>query len=340
MKTLLTVALTFFAQGAPSDPAGAAWSAASALKTKSDYAGAAAAFERYNAQFADSPRALEALVEAGVCWFSDGRSKLEAHRVTAAARASFELSLARLEKVTAEHEDSPLSSRAQYMKGSARLFMGELEAARASYAAVLDTYSLDRSYVGKALERHSAVQRHLLRPREALSEMQRWVKEFGEPKDTLAAVNKQIALVRKLEKPAPTYQPEHWIQGDPAPLETLGGQVVALYFYASWCPNCPKETPYLVDLERRYASRGFKLIGVTNTNKGQTPEAVAAHLAENGLTFPVMMDSGQTAQAYSATNIPFVALIDVEGRLRWADNPSGLCDWTVEALLDDRVKVK
>ncbi len=340
MKTLLILALSLVPQAAPADPASAAWNAASALKSKADYAGAAAAFERFHTQFADSPRALEALVEAGVCWFSDGRAKLEAHRVTAGARASFELSLARLDKVTAEHKDAPLSSRAQYMKGSVRLFMGELEAARANYAAVLDTYSLDRSYVGKALERHSAVQRHLLRPREALSEMQRWVKEFGEPADTLAAVNKQIVLTRKLEQPAPTYQAEHWIQGEPAPLELCSGQVVALYFFASWCPNCPKETPYLVDLERRYSPRGFKLIGVTNNNKGQTREAMASYLAENKLGFTVMMDSGQAAQAYGATSIPFVALIDTEGRLRWADNPSGLCDWTVEALLEGRVKVK
>lgn len=340
MKTLLLLTLALISQAAPPDEASVAWNAASALKGKADYAGAATAFERYSVEFAGSPRASEALVEAGVCWFSDGRSKLEAHRVTAGARASFELSLARLDKVTAEHAESPLSSRAQYMKGSVRLFMGELEAARASYAAVLDTFSVDRSYVGKALERHSAVQRHLLRPREALSEMQRWVKEFGEPKDTLAAVNKQIALTRKLEKPAPTYQAESWIQGEPAPLELLGGHVVALYFFASWCPNCPKETPYLVDLERRYAERGFKLIGVANNNKGQTAEAMGAYLREKELTFPVMMDSGQTAQSYGATNIPFVALIDTEGRLRWADNPASLSDWTVEALLEGRVKVK
>lgn len=350
MKFLLLTALAFLPQTpAPTPPAPApaqqsaevaAWDAAAALKAKADYSAAAAAFERFATQFPGSPRALEALVESGVCWFSDGRSKLAAHSLTPGARASFELSLARLDKFTAEHKDSPLSSRAQYMKGSVRLFMGELEAARASYAAVLDSFSLDRSYVGKALERHSAVQRHLLRPREALSEMQRWVKEFGQPAETLAAVNKQIALSRKLELRAPTYTAEHWIQGDPAPLELLGGQVVALYFFASWCPNCPKETPYLVDLERRYSSRGFKLIGVTNTNKGQTREAMANYLAENKLGFTVMMDSGQTAQAYGASSIPFVALIDTEGRLRWTDNPSSLCDWTVEALLEGRVKVK
>lgn len=340
MNFLLLTALALFSQATPQDPEAAAWSAAAALKSKSDYAGAAAAFERFRADFESSPRAVEALTEAGVCWFSDGRAKLEAHRVTDGARASFELSLARLERVTKEHSDSPMSSRAQYMKGSVWLFMGELESARTSYAAVLESYSLDRNYVGKALERHSAVLRHLLRPRESLSEMQRWVKEFGAPQDTLNAVNKQISLVAKLEKPAPLYKAEHWLQGEPAPLELNGGRTVALYFFASWCPNCPKETPYLVDLERRYGSRGLKLIGVTNTNKGQTPDAMRAYLAENNLSFTVMMDSGQAAAAYGAGSIPFVALIDADGALRWADNPSGLCDWTVEAVLEGKVKSK
>jgi thiol-disulfide isomerase/thioredoxin len=315
-------------------PDQAAWDAAAALKKRADYAGAAAAYEQLHAKSPQAPRAVEALVEAGVCWFSDGRSKLDLRRVTDEARASFERSLARLDDVTADHAKSPHSSRAQYMKGSVRLFMGELEASRLAYAGVLDSYSLDRSYVGKALERHASVQRHLLRPREALSDMRRWAKEFGAPADTLAAVNKQIALTAKLEKPAPAYTAEVWVQGEPAPMELMGGHVVALYFFATWCPNCAKETPYLIDLERRFGERGLKVIGVMDGKQGQTPDSIRAHLAANKIPFTVMMDAGQAAEAYGATSIPFVALIDADGKLRWTDNPANLCDWTVEALLN------
>jgi thiol-disulfide isomerase/thioredoxin len=329
LSTLAIVAASF-----AQDSEQAAWDAASALKKRADYRGAAEAFDKLRAHNPQSPRAVEALVEAGVCWFSDGRSKLELHRVTEEARKSFALSLARFDGVTADHSKSPHTSRAQYMKGSVQLFMGELEASRLAYASVLDTYSLDRNYVGKALERHASVQRHLLRPREALSDMRRWAKEFGAPADTLAAVNKQIALTSKLDKPAPPYEAEVWVQGDPAPVELMGGHVVAVYFFATWCPNCAKETPYLADLERRFGERGLKVIGVMDHSKGQTPESVRAHLDENEVPFTVMMDSGQAAVAYGASALPFVALIDADGKLRWTDNPANLCDWTIEALLN------
>jgi len=336
MKTILLLALALFVaapQDADTAAHNAAWDAAFATKGKADYRGAAQAFENFNAQFPESPRALQALVEAGVCWFSDGRAKLDRHRVTEEARASFDRSLALFGNVTANHKESPLTSRAQYMKGSVHMFAGDLEASLAEYAAVLDTFSLDRNYVGKALERHASVQRHLLRPSGALTEMQRWVKEFGTPPDTLNAVNKQLELTVKLDKPAKPYTAELWVQGEPAPLEALGGHVVALYFFATWCPNCAKETPYVIDLDKRYGPLGLKVVGVMDRGHGQTPESIQAHLSQNKIPFTVALNDGSAARDYGASSIPFLALIDAEGRLRWCDNPGNLCDWTVEALL-------
>jgi len=45
------------------------------------------------------------------------------------------------------------------------------------------------------------------------------------------------------------------------------------------------------------------------------------------------LDDGATAARYGNANIPFLALIDAEGRLRWSDNPGALIDWTLETLL-------
>ena len=101
------------------------WESAGRLMARSDYRGAAQAYELFRAADPDGPRATEALVEAGVCWFSGGRSKLELRRVTDGARESFDRSLERNDAVTREHAKSSLSSRAQYMKGSVHLFAGE-----------------------------------------------------------------------------------------------------------------------------------------------------------------------------------------------------------------------
>lgn len=116
---------------------------------------------------------------------------------------------------------------------------------------MLDTHALDRNYVGKALERRASVLRHLLRPREAMVKMRHWVKDFGAPEATLKAVDQQLEVCAKLDAPAPVYRAEHWISGEPAPMELMSGRVVALYFFATWCPNCAKEIPQLADLPKR-----------------------------------------------------------------------------------------
>jgi thiol-disulfide isomerase/thioredoxin len=45
-------------------------------------------------------------------------------------------------------------------------------------------------------------------------------------------------------------------------LSDYAGQVVIVDFWATFCPPCREETPHLVDLQRRYASKGLHIIGL------------------------------------------------------------------------------
>jgi thiol-disulfide isomerase/thioredoxin len=63
------------------------------------------------------------------------------------------------------------------------------------------------------------------------------------------------------------------------------GRVVLVNFWATWCVPCREEFPDLTRLDRAYAGRGLRVLGVSTDVAGQTA-AVKAFLAEQKPGFP------------------------------------------------------
>jgi len=56
-------------------------------------------------------------------------------------------------------------------------------------------------------------------------------------------------------------------EGEPITSLGLGGQVVVINFWGTWCPPCRAEFPYLVSLFREYQARaGFQFLSVSCGN--------------------------------------------------------------------------
>lgn len=312
-----------------------AWKAAMSLKQKSANLEAAAAFAKFKVDFPQSSHVIAGSVEEGVCWFSSGRSAQVLQHTTPQAQERFDKALALFKSVTSEHPSAPEAPRACYMQGSTHLFLGDLETAERDYTTVLEKFSADRNYFGKALEQRARVRRHLLRTEPAISDMQRWLKEVGNPPEQVSRVKSQLARAQMLEKPAPAYRAETWFSGDPMPLESQLGAVVAICFFATWCPNCEAELPYLLDLEQRFTARGVRFVGVVNQGKGQTPDVVRQFLVKERIPFTVFQDNGAAGTTYKVDTIPMLALIDRFGNLRWCDNPSTLAESTIERIMNE-----
>jgi thiol-disulfide isomerase/thioredoxin len=309
------------------------WDAAIELKKKAAYEQAAAAFDAWAKANPTAPRFPEGLTEAGVCWFSAGRAQLKLLRRTPEAEASFGKALDYFGRVL-KTESTPYMPRAQYMRGSTRFFMDDMPGSDAEYSIVIDKWRTDEKYLPKALERRAAVRRNLLDTPGALADLQRYATEF--PKgDEIKAVNLCLQQAKLFGKPAPELAPSAWIQGDPTTIASNKGDLVFVYFFATWCENCEAVRPYVVDLFDRYEAFGVKWIGVVDGSKGQTVESVRAWLGPNKIRFPVAMSTGSAAKVYGATGIPDMVLIDRAGRVRWNDNPNNLMDSTIQKLLTE-----
>jgi cytochrome c biogenesis protein CcmG, thiol:disulfide interchange protein DsbE len=116
------------------------------------------------------------------------------------------------------------------------------------------------------------------------------------------------------------------LEGQPAPalrltdlagrdvdLAGLRGKVVAVNFWATWCPPCKEELPALAQAWR--AGQGcLEILGVTEDSPR---DDVVAEVGRQALPYPVLLDvDGVAARAFGVAGLPSTFLVDPEGRIR------------------------
>ena len=109
--------------------------------------------------------------------------------------------------------------------------------------------------------------------------------------------------------------------GETHSLSDYKGQIIFLNFWATWCPPCREELPYIEELYRAYKEAGddsVAFVGVTFPGLGSEKdgEGVKAFLNENDYTFPVLMnESADLAESYYITAFPTTFIIDADGNV-------------------------
>ncbi len=103
-------------------------------------------------------------------------------------------------------------------------------------------------------------------------------------------------------------------QGETITLSELRGRVVVINFWASWCPPCRQEAPYLEATWRKYKEQGVVFIGVDYVDT--EPEALA-YIEEFDITYPNGPDlQTRISQAYNIQGVPETFFIAKDGTLR------------------------
>lgn len=94
--------------------------------------------------------------------------------------------------------------------------------------------------------------------------------------------------------------------------EKLRGKVVLLDFWGTWCGPCVKKIPEVEKLAKKYAGRNLVVIGIHSEQGSETCEEF---VAKNGITFPIAIDSGKTAERFAVDSWPSMFLIDKSGKV-------------------------
>jgi thiol-disulfide isomerase/thioredoxin len=141
-------------------------------------------------------------------------------------------------------------------------------------------------------------------------------------------IQKNINLLTLEGRPAPALQETEFLGVKPAPLLSLRGKPVLLFFWAHWCPDCKQEEHILAQIARDYGPKGLVMIAPTQrygyvANGDEASPADELKYIEQirhqyyadllGVPAPV---SEANFRNYGASTTPTLVLIDRHGIVR------------------------
>lgn len=117
-------------------------------------------------------------------------------------------------------------------------------------------------------------------------------------------------LVARVGEPAPDFQLQN-LNEQSVSISELRGKPVLLNFWATWCPPCRAEMPYLQQIYEEWTEKGLVLLTI---NIGESPSKVEDFMQSYNLSLPVLLDTKKVvAQMYNITGIPTSFFIDKNG---------------------------
>lgn len=101
-------------------------------------------------------------------------------------------------------------------------------------------------------------------------------------------------------------------------LSDYKGKTIFLNFWATWCPPCREEMPYIEDLYKEYNKNNDEVVilGVASPNLGRegNQEHIKKFLEKENHTFPILFDEGGSlVYQYGINAFPSTFIIDKEG---------------------------
>jgi peroxiredoxin len=211
-------------------------------------------------------------------------------------------------------------------------------------ADALYTYASILSQAGQYKEAEDTLRESLAvtRSEAALGQLEVVVRKLGraEEADKLAVELKTLWMTRirinfKTE-PAKDFEVST-LDGRKLKLSDLRGKAVIVSFWATWCVPCREEMPLLVELYKKYKSRGLEIVALSS-DAPEDRSKVVAFAKEHNLPFLVAADQN-AVMAYGVNQYPTTNFIDPQGRLRYQsfgfDSKNGARDleFVVEEIL-------
>jgi thiol-disulfide isomerase/thioredoxin len=92
------------------------------------------------------------------------------------------------------------------------------------------------------------------------------------------------------------------------------GKVIAINFWATWCPPCREEIPAFIELQQQYASDGLQFIGIAL----QQAEEIREFMDEFNVNYPSLVGGDDVMKAAKSLGndigaLPYTVIINRDG---------------------------
>lgn len=152
-------------------------------------------------------------------------------------------------------------------------------------------------------------------------------KQAGNADASIEEANEDVEIGLELGNRAPDFQLET-MDGESIKLSDYRGERVMLNFWASWCPPCRAEMP---DMQKFYEDEDVVILAVNLTDTETSLKDVEEFIENNGLTFPVLLDTElEAADLYAIQPIPTTFMIDTNGIISFKVFGPMNYDWMIQ----------
>ena len=123
-------------------------------------------------------------------------------------------------------------------------------------------------------------------------------------------------------KPAPLDYVLKDMDGNDLDLASVGGKVVLMNFWATWCGPCKIEIPGFIELQDEYRDQGFVMLGLSVDD---TPDQIKPFAEEFAVNYPMLVGLGEDSfqEAWGPVwGLPMSFWIDRDGT--WCKTHTGI----------------
>ena len=114
-------------------------------------------------------------------------------------------------------------------------------------------------------------------------------------------------------QPAPAFTLEHLEKGSLGFPQDLDGKVVAIRFWADWCPFCESEMQAMESVYQVYREQGLVILAINVRQDRKTAEDFIGKL---DISYEVLLDTdGTVARTYGVIGLPTTFMVDRNGNL-------------------------